>query len=282
MKRFNIHLFSKSIYGIVLILLSTASCSIFSSQLPRDDTVGNVGAVVKNAGRKIRSDEVVYPKTASLGEIKNDFGIPLSIIALMNGLPVSEETQVPRGTSLRIPFYTEVYPTLVPVSSQRKFVGKSLLSLSSQQKKSLYPLFEGDVRMMWPLPSRAPGSRFGPRNGRMHRGVDIPAPKGTPIFSALKGKVTFVGYKRGFGRVVDILSSNMILTRYAHLSQFSVKKSQRIQQGKVIGTVGATGNARGNHLHFEVRVNSTAIDPLLFFTSRTIVRAALSKKIFRS
>jgi len=119
--------------------------------------------------------------------------------------------------------------------------------------------------MTWPLPGKI-SSRFGPRGRRYHWGIDIPAPKGTPIKAAADGLIIasssrLKGYS-GYGRLVIIEHGNNIRTLYAHNSRNSVNSGSCIRAGEIIGEVGATGNARGNHLHFEVRQNGRAVNPL--------------------
>lgn len=105
-------------------------------------------------------------------------------------------------------------------------------------------------------------SGFGMRNGKMHRGVDIPAPKGTPIGAADEGTVTDTGYEPlGAGNFVKIRHTANLSTKYFHLSGFAVGRGAKVTTGQTIGTVGETGNATGPHLHFEVWYDGQAVDP---------------------
>jgi murein DD-endopeptidase MepM/ murein hydrolase activator NlpD len=118
---------------------------------------------------------------------------------------------------------------------------------------------------MWPIPGGSISSPFGRRSGRHHDGVDIRAPGGTVILSAHSGKVVFVGWRGGYGNVVE-LANRRVLTRYAHNMLNLVRQGDQIPAGKVIALVGKSGNASGNHLHFEVRLNhKIAVNPLNFF-----------------
>lgn len=106
-------------------------------------------------------------------------------------------------------------------------------------------------------------SRFGQRWGRAHTGVDIGAPKGTPIYAAANGTVTYSGNRNdGYGYYIILSNGNGITTYYAHCSELLVSAGQYVKQGQLIGKVGSTGNSTGNHLHFEIRVNGVAKDPL--------------------
>ncbi len=98
---------------------------------------------------------------------------------------------------------------------------------------------------------------------RPHRGVDYGAPRGTPIKAAGDGKVLFRGRKNGYGNTVILQHGGNITTLYAHMSKFSskAKSGRRVKQGQVVGYVGATGTATGNHLHYEYRLNGVHRNP---------------------
>jgi len=108
-------------------------------------------------------------------------------------------------------------------------------------------------------------SRFGKRRRGPHRGIDIDLKVGDPVMSVLPGVVRFVNYSRGHGKTVVIRHDNNIETVYAHLSEYNVKVNERVPKGYVIGKGGQTGNARGSHLHFEVRYRGEAIHPEYIF-----------------
>lgn len=98
----------------------------------------------------------------------------------------------------------------------------------------------------------------------MHKGLDFRGPAGAPIYAAADGRVTFVGRKSGYGKVVEISHGNGLMTRYAHMSKFSAERGQRVEAGAVIGAIGSTGRSTGPHLHFEVRINNRAVNPRPF------------------
>ena len=107
-------------------------------------------------------------------------------------------------------------------------------------------------------------SRFGNRESIRtsgHTGLDIAAPYGTPIKAAADGTVTFAGYSGGYGYVVKMDNGNGIETYYAHCSRLYVSAGDTIEAGDTIAAVGSTGNSTGNHLHFEIRVNGSVINP---------------------
>jgi peptidoglycan hydrolase-like protein with peptidoglycan-binding domain len=107
------------------------------------------------------------------------------------------------------------------------------------------------------------GDRFGPRGDMFHAGVDYPAASGTPVGAAGRGCVSSVGYDAGgYGKLVVVQHRAGMTSWYAHLSRISVARGQCVVAGTRIGRVGATGNATGPHLHFELRVRDAAVDPL--------------------
>jgi hypothetical protein len=106
------------------------------------------------------------------------------------------------------------------------------------------------------------GDGFGPRGDRFHAGIDLVAPTGTPVTAAAAGRVVWSGPRDGWGLLVTIADGGGVRTLYAHLEAASVRLGERVAAGAVIGRVGATGDATGPHLHFEVRVRGAAVDPL--------------------
>jgi murein DD-endopeptidase MepM/ murein hydrolase activator NlpD len=100
--------------------------------------------------------------------------------------------------------------------------------------------------------------------GAMHSGLDFKGPIGTPILAAADGKVSFAGWQGGYGNTIEITHSNGLVTRYAHLSGFNVSLGQDVARGVQIGRMGSTGRSTGSHLHFEVRIDGAAINPMKF------------------
>jgi murein DD-endopeptidase MepM/ murein hydrolase activator NlpD len=96
----------------------------------------------------------------------------------------------------------------------------------------------------------------------MHEGIDLGAPYGTPIHAAADGVVVYCGWMDGYGNLTVIDHGGGIATAYGHQSSIAVGCNQQVTQGQVIGAVGSTGHSTGPHLHFEVRVNGTPVDPL--------------------
>ncbi len=107
-------------------------------------------------------------------------------------------------------------------------------------------------------------SKFGPRNGRLHAGIDLAAPIGTPLYATADGVVKFAGRQNGYGWIVIIQHAFGIETRYAHQSKLRVKTGQRVSRGQRIGDMGSSGRSTGSHVHYEVRVAGKAVDPMTF------------------
>jgi murein DD-endopeptidase MepM/ murein hydrolase activator NlpD len=112
-------------------------------------------------------------------------------------------------------------------------------------------------------------SGYGWRWGRIHAGIDIAAPIGTPILAAASGVIEYSQWNDGgYGNMIDIRHADGTITRYAHLNELYVKEGQTVGQGQIIGAMGSTGFSTGPHLHFEIRPNGgSPIDPMAFLAS---------------
>jgi murein DD-endopeptidase MepM/ murein hydrolase activator NlpD len=122
------------------------------------------------------------------------------------------------------------------------------------------PIRGGSSGMIWPVNGPI-ASGFGMRWGRMHEGIDIAVPAGTPIRAALSGTIVLAAPTSGYGNYTCISHGGGLSTCYAHQSSFA-RTSGSISQGSILGYVGCTGHCFGDHLHFEVRINGQAVDPL--------------------
>lgn len=136
-----------------------------------------------------------------------------------------------------------------------------------------------------PIAGLDPGSPFGWRRHPilghkiLHEGVDFAAPYGTPIHAAAAGVVVDAGYKSGYGLTVEVRHGDGLVTRYAHASKLLVKMGDIVEKGQQIAKVGATGRVTGAHLHFEVRVNDRALDPMLFLDKRQPIEALVASSL---
>ncbi len=126
----------------------------------------------------------------------------------------------------------------------------------------------------WPVKSGYVSSNYGFRVHPIkkvrlfHDGIDFASPRGTPVFAVADGIVTFSGRKGGYGNTVDVRHINGLVTRYGHNAKNIVKVGQMIHRDQQIATVGSTGVATGPHVHFEVRKNDKAIDPMPYLRSK--------------
>jgi len=135
-----------------------------------------------------------------------------------------------------------------------------LLEASSRPEQYVWPVQQG---------AQVITSGYGERGGRgkskdFHRGVDISAPRGTPVVAAAAGTVTVAGNASGYGHYLMIDHGNGTSTLYAHLLDFAVRRGDLVRGGATIGRVGKTGNATGYHLHFEVRRGTQTVDPRVY------------------
>jgi murein DD-endopeptidase MepM/ murein hydrolase activator NlpD len=135
----------------------------------------------------------------------------------------------------------------------------------AQQQSSSVPVVvpSGSGVLGWPV-SGPVTSGFGLRWGRMHEGIDIAVAEGTPVRAAGAGTVIYAGWMGGYGNLVVVDHGNGLSTAYAHNSSLGVGVGQSVTAGQVVSYSGNTGNSTGPHVHFEVRVNGSAVDPLSY------------------
>jgi murein DD-endopeptidase MepM/ murein hydrolase activator NlpD len=137
---------------------------------------------------------------------------------------------------------------------------------AAQQRSSSSPASTPDTTpsasgLVWPV-SGPVVSPFGMRWGHLHAGIDIAVPSGTPIHAAAAGTVVIAGWEGGYGNYTCIDHGGGLATCYAHQESIAVGVGSRVTQGQVIGYSDCTGHCFGPHLHFEVRINGTPVDPL--------------------
>ncbi len=158
---------------------------------------------------------------------------------------------------------------LASTREDRKHLEGDLSEVSKQVQEQLSgsssplpagPIQGGSAGFIWPVNGPVT-SGFGYRWGRMHEGVDIGVPSGTPIRAAKAGSIELAGPTGGYGNYTCIDHGGGLSTCYAHQSSFA-KTSGSIAQGEILGYVGCTGHCFGDHLHFEVRINGSATDPM--------------------
>jgi len=201
------------------------------------------------SSRPERTVHVVRPGE-NLYRIGLHYGVSVDAIARANG--IRDERKLEVGTRLVIP-----HP-------KREAIAQPLTSPSQLRTNAQMDAFtRGSLRFAWPVRGTIT-SRFGWRRSRMHEGVDIAARSGTPVHAAEAGRVIYASRLGAYGKVVVVRHAGDYETVYAHNRRFRVKKGATVRKGDVLAEVGETGNASAPHLHFEVRRNDAAKDPLLF------------------
>lgn len=139
------------------------------------------------------------------------------------------------------------------------------------------------VPSVWPTTGRTTdnyGGRsnpFGDNSFEFHSGLDIATAWGTPVVAAGSGTVTFAGWQGGYGQIVILDHGNGLTTRYGHLSRVEVAVGQQLERGQQLGRVGSTGRSTGPHLHYEVRIDDTAVNPRGYLPEREEASAAAEK-----
>lgn len=184
-------------------------------------------------------------KGQTLWRIAKSYGVELETLQWVNG--IEDVTAIPVGRKLFIPG------------------ARRVLHVEPYHPGRLPPApSPGVFRIAWPLIA-SPSSGFGPRKGKNHQGIDLPAPIGTPVRAAADGKVVYSGHgMKGYGNVVVLKHAWEISTVYAHNSVILVKMGERVKKGQIIARVGKTGWATGPHLHFEVRMRGVPENPLAY------------------
>jgi len=221
------------------LLLSVAGCR----SLPAGDGVTHV----------VQPGETVY-------RISRYYEVPIDSVIRANH--VSDVTDVAVGTPLFIPNARRAPPT-ASIALASAAVSPAAIPHPGPSGRVI-ALRESNLVFAWPVAGQV-SSRFGRRFGRTHEGIDIRAPRGTPVYAAEAGRVIHSGGGLGdYGKVVIVKHAGHYSTVYAHHDRIRVSKGSFVERGDVIGTVGKSGNASGPHLHFEVRRDRVPDDPLAY------------------
>jgi murein DD-endopeptidase MepM/ murein hydrolase activator NlpD len=156
---------------------------------------------------------------------------------------------------------SQVHESRVQLEGNLRELEAEQARVTAQLQGSPAPVQPGSGQLIWPV-SGPVVSGFGMRWGRLHAGVDIAVPAGTPIRAADGGQVVLAAWTGGYGNYVCIQHTGSLSTCYAHLSSYGTSSGASVSQGQVIGSVGCTGHCFGDHLHFETRVNGSPVDPM--------------------
>ena len=160
--------------------------------------------------------------------------------------------------------------TLASVRDQHSTAMEDLESLEREQARitgtlqnqPAGPIRHGSGQLIWPVNGPITGVFGEARPGHMHAGLDIAAPSGTPIRAADGGRVALAAFTGGYGNYTCVQHTASMSTCYAHQSRFGTSSGASVRQGQVIGYVGNTGHSFGAHLHFEVRINGSPVNPM--------------------
>lgn len=247
-----------------------AKLDSLQSAMDRVTNVSNKLKLITDIQLKDRPEKLNFPAGQVMGPRVDDPVPRMSLDDMEKDDPVIE-TETPLN------------PMKGEVASEKSTANYASLVIRIDQAVKDSNLKEQSVIELWELlsdrqsllaatpsiqPARGPiGSRFGyridPINGRqkMHAGLDITAPPGTPVRSPADGIVSFAGWDDQFGKLVSVDHGYGVLTRFAHNSQIFVQVGQKVSRYDVIAAVGSTGRSTGPHCHYEVRVNGIAVNP---------------------
>lgn len=249
------------------------------SALPADvRSTGKVSDSTSEAAETVSKVSMAVPEAAELARIEE------RQIALVERLTHYADWRADRAATALHDLGID--PSLVLRNAERQAMGGPLETLAIARGGHIDPRFErlglslarmsALEQMLDGVPQVVPASQarissgFGYRRdpftgrGAMHSGLDFKGPTGSPILAAAKGRVSYVGWKSGYGKTVEIKHGNGMMTRYAHMSKFSAQVGELVEAGEVIGGIGSTGRSTGPHLHFEVRINNRAVNPRKF------------------
>lgn len=204
---------------------------------------------IKGAVHKVKSGE-------TLSGIASSYGVGADVIAQANG--ITNQAAISIGQQLIIPGGKA---PMVASSETSRGSSRPTTSTKSSSSSSSSKSSSSSGTFLWPV--RGPiTSGFGSRWGSIHTGIDIAVPTGTAVKAARAGTVIFAGTDGGYGLCVKIDNGNGIVTLYGHNSKLLVSKGDHVEAGDVISRSGSTGHSTGPHVHFEVRKNGKAVNPL--------------------
>lgn len=256
-------------HSSVVTLGLTLSMAISSLPVNCPVTMASAAEIAQQS-LSTHSSVVVVSKPRSIPLVRaTNRQVPTVLIA--QSLP----PQSPTATSDNSRFGSEEFvPILVPApksQSFKPFNNAQPFSYNGQDSDSeLYhpgdhqtdKTGETSIAFTWPA-AGVLTSRYGRRWGRMHKGIDIAGPVGTPINSAASGVVVFAGWSDSYGNLVEVEHTDGTRTRYAHNSRLLVSVGQSVSQGQQVSEMGSTGRSTGSHLHFEIRPSGgDAINPM--------------------
>lgn len=196
----------------------------------------------------------------TLARIGAAYGVPYEEIAAANDL--RDPSRIASGQRLWIPGAT--HAVRVPAAGG--------LALAPLERAALRTRPRDAPRLAWPLAAGPVTSGFGTRDGQPHDGIDIAAPIGAPVRAAAAGEVVYLGTLPGYGNLIIVRHARGYVTVYAHNERHHARQGARVRAGELIASVGRSGRTTGPNLHFEVRKDNVAYDPLQFLPPRLQAR----------
>lgn len=245
----------KRVVAGALWLAVLAACRSTPAHMPDDLVEGPV---------KARGVYHPVEKGQTLWRIARAYEVSLQELAEVNDLEdparirVGQRLWVPRATAVR-----QVAPAAALVAAPPTPTPDRKPAPRPPPEEPAPKVKLSKTRFIWPVDGVL-YSRFGIRNGTQHDGIDISAPRGTPVVAADDGHVLYAGVQRGYGNIVLVKHVDELITIYAHNEVNLVETGQRVKAGQVLAKVGQTGRATGPHLHFEVRQKRLPRNPLFF------------------
>lgn len=222
------------------------------------------------------NDDEIFEKVANLGTTYYDYYAILEDGTEKYYVSTKEEAEDiikqltdKKSSNIKKISYEQVFGTEIKEFSETDTIVTALYKKPVVNYSSSYTVASSDVKMDLGISLIKPiasgytiTSRYGSRWGSTHTGLDIAAPTGTTIHAAASGTVSMVKYQGGsYGNYLMINHGNGVQTLYAHCTSLLVSEGQTVSQGQAIATVGSTGNSTGPHLHLEIRVNGTTLNP---------------------
>jgi murein DD-endopeptidase MepM/ murein hydrolase activator NlpD len=202
----------------------------------------------------------VVQRGETLYRISRTYGVSVADLLEVNGL--DDARSLPIGFELFVPGAGRELGVEPAPSGSAEGETAAVATLP-------HPSGDRPSRLTWPLRAADGGgragviySKFGPRQGQPHDGIDISAPEGTTIVAAAPGVVIYAGERSGYGSIVILRHAGKLLTLYAHASELLVKEGDTVAGGTPVARVGRSGRTTGPHLHFEVRDGTKPRDPL--------------------
>lgn len=199
---------------------------------------------------------IVQTVSAPFGEISQAAPAGRSVAMALVAAP-----DTPKATPNAAPTSSTSAPEAAEVERPRAS-GIATAKPSPATRKATTPaaIPSVDISKAWilPLKTYTISSRFGPRWGTTHAGLDLAAPTGTPVMAMSSGTVTLAGWQGGYGNKIEITYWDGTVSHYGHLDRIDVKVGQKVMVGDVVGAVGSTGNSTGPHLHLEVHTDKAA------------------------